>query len=389
MADAWTEFRELMPVTRRWAFFDHAADAPLPQPTREAILDWLNEATHDGGMAWPRWNRRLQEVRRLAADYVHASPDEIALVRSTTEGINLIAEGLDWRAGDNVVTLADEFPSNQYPWINQGPKGVETRRVPAENAAVDLNRLDDACDQRTRVISVSWVGYVTGWRNDLNAIAEIAHRHGALFFLDAIQGMGAFSLDVSRTPIDFFAADGHKWMLGPEGAGFLFIRREHLDRLRAIGVGWNSVTHAHDFTRIELNLKPSADRYEGGAPNSVGFIGLGASLELLARLGAARVGERILDITDQACRRLTSIGAVLYSRREQREHSSGIVSFEIPGLDSHYARKVCIERGVALSYRLGRVLRISLHAYNNEADIERLVEAVEYARQTPPADKRP
>src|SRR5688500_16462938 len=111
----WDTFRRQMPVVARWAFFDHAADAPIPEPTRQAILRWANESVEEGGMAWPRWNRRLQEVREFAARWVNASPDEIALVRSTTEGINLVAEGLDWRAGDNVVTLADEFPSNQYP----------------------------------------------------------------------------------------------------------------------------------------------------------------------------------------------------------------------------------------------------------------------------------
>jgi cysteine desulfurase / selenocysteine lyase len=379
MADIWAEFRRQMPVVRRWAFFDHAADAPLPEPTRQAILAWVNEAAEEGGMAWPRWNRRLQEVRELAARWVNADADEIALVRSTTEGINLVAEGLDWRTGDNVVTLADEFPSNQYPWINQRVRGVETRRVPTDEGRVDLDRLDAACDGRTRVVSISWVGYVSGWRNDLVKAAEIAHRHGALFFVDAIQGLGAFPLDVAQTPVDFFAADGHKWMLGPEGAGFFYIRRNHLDRLRPIGVGWNSVAHSRDFTRIELEYRPSAERFEGGAPNSVGFIGLGASIELLSGYGAEAVGERILAITDHACEELRRIGARIYSDRENRERCSGIVTFEPPGADAREVRRVCLEQKVALSFRSGR-LRISAHAYNDEDDVGRLIEAIQRAQ---------
>jgi cysteine desulfurase / selenocysteine lyase len=331
-------------------------------------------------MAWPRWNRRLHEVREVAARFVGAHQDEIAMVRSTTEGINLVAEGLDWRTGDNVVTLADEFPSNQYPWLNQAWRGVETRRVPTDEGRVDLDRLAQACDGRTRVVSISWVGYVSGWRNDLAAAAEIAHRHGALFFLDAIQGLGAFPLDVAGTPVDFFSADGHKWMLGPEGAGLFYIRREHLDRLRPIGVGWNSVAHARDFTRIELAFRPGAERFEGGAPNSVGFIGLGASLEMLAGFGAREIGERILAVTDHACQELRRIGAVLYSYRDERERCSGIVTFEVPGLDSRETRRVCLERKVALSFRSGR-LRISAHAYNNEEDVARLIEVIEIARR--------
>jgi selenocysteine lyase/cysteine desulfurase len=379
MANWWDEFRRQMPVVQKWAFFDHAADAPLPEPARHAILSWLNEATEEGGMAWPRWNRRLQEVRAVAARWVGALADEIALVRSTTEGINLVAEGLDWREGDNVVTLADEFPSNQYPWLNQRSHGVETRRVPTDEGRVDLGRLDEACDRRTRVVSISWVGYVSGWRNDLAAAAEIAHRHGALFFVDAIQGLGAFPLDVAETPLDFFSADGHKWMLGPEGAGLFYIRREHLDRLRPIGVGWNSVAHARDFMRIELEFRPTAERFEGGAPNSVGFIGLGASLELLAGYGAQAIGERILVLTNHACEELRRIGAVVYSYRDQPERCSGIVTFEIPGLDSRETRRVCLERNVALSFRSGR-LRISVHAYNNEDDVARLIDAINAAR---------
>jgi selenocysteine lyase/cysteine desulfurase len=378
--DPWTEFRRQMPVVGRWAFFDHAADAPIPEPTRRAIIQWVNESAEEGGMAWPRWNRRLQEVREFAARWVNASVDEIALIRSTTEGINLVAEGLDWRPGDNVVTLADEFPSNQYPWLNQAWRGVEIRRVPTDDGRVSLDRLANACDRRTRVVSVSWVGYVSGWRNDLAQVAEIAHRQGALFFLDAIQGLGAFPLDVSQTPVDFFSADGHKWMLGPEGAGLFYIRREHLDRLRPIGIGWNSVAHARDFTRIELEFRPSAERFEGGAPNSVGFIGLGASLELLASYGAEAIGERILFITGHACEELRRQGAVLYSHRDEQERCSGIVTFEIPGLDAKALRHVCLDRGVALSFRSGR-LRISAHAYNNEDDVARLVQAIEAARR--------
>jgi selenocysteine lyase/cysteine desulfurase len=379
MANFWDDFRSQMPVTRKWAFFDHAADAPIPEPSRQAILTWLNESAEEGGMAWPRWNHRLGEVRELAARWVKAHPDEIALVRSTTEGINLVAEGLDWRSGDNVVTLDNEFPSNQYPWLNQEWRGVEVRRIPTDEGRVNLDRVAEACDQRTRVLSISWVGYVSGWRSDLIEAAEIAHRKGALLFVDAIQGLGAFPMDVASMPVDFFSADGHKWMLGPEGAGLFYIRREHLDRLRPTGIGWNSVAHYRDFTRIELEFRQSAERFEGGAPNSAGFIGLGASMELLAGYGASAVGERILWITDYACDQLRKIGAVFYSDRNDPRHSSGIVTFELRGIDSQEARRECLKRHVALSHRMGR-LRISVHAYNNEDDVAQLIAALKSAK---------
>lgn len=373
----WDDFRRQMPITRRWAYFDHAAVSPIPQPARTALVDWAEQASTEGDTRSAAWSRRLEEVRQLAARMIGAKPDEIALVRNTTEGINLVAEGFPWQAGDNVVTLADEFPSNQYPWMQLVDRGVETRRVPTEDGRVDLDRLAAACDQRTRIVTVSWVSYSSGWRNDVDRLAQVAHGCGALLFLDAIQGLGAFPLDVRCTPVDFLAADGHKWMLGPEGAGIFFARREHLGLLRPIGIGWNSVVHAHDFSRIELILKDSAARYEGGSPNTAGMIALGASLRLLAQFGPDALAMRILEITDLACERLAEIGAVVRSDRRP-EHKSGIVLFELPEADPQAIRQHCLEQGVVLSCRAGR-LRISPHAYNNPADVDRLIGALRSA----------
>ena len=367
-----------MPIAQRWAYFDHAAVSPLPEPTRRALVDWAAEAAESGDTIWPMWSRKVDGLRRQAAHLIGASPEEIALVHNTTEGVNLVAEGFPWQAGDNIVTLADEFPTNQYPWMNLADRGVETRRVPTDNGVVDLDRLAAACNERTRIVSVSWVGYSSGWRNDLERIATIAHDRGALFFLDAIQALGVFELDVRRTPVDFLAADGHKWLLGIEGAGICYIRREHLRRLRPVGVGWNSVVRSRDFQHIELALKDSAERYEGGSQCMAGLIALAASLELLMSYGAEALGRRILEITDRACDALGQIGAVLYSNRSP-QHASGIVAFELPGRDSLAVKKYCLERKVVLSCRAGR-LRISPHAYNNEQDIQRLVEALKEFR---------
>ena len=371
----WNEFRRQMPVVQRWTFLDHAAVSPLPEPTRNTLIEWADEACQSGNVTWPQWSQKLEDLRTLAARMVHADPAEIALIRNTTEGISAVAEGFPWKAGDRVITLADEFPSNQYPWLHLADRGVETVRFPTEDGRVDLDRLAAVCDRRTRVVSISWVGYASGWRNDLDAIAEIAHRNGALLFVDAIQALGVFPIDVRRTPIDFLAADGHKWMLGPEGAGIFFLRREHLDRLRAVNVGWNSVVGCYDFSNIDLVLKPSAARYEGGSQNMVGLIGLKSSLQLLMQFGQEALSRRILEITDLACRRLEDIGAVIKSDRSP-SHQSGIVSFELPGADPQEVRRQCRQRGVVLSCRAGR-LRISPHAYNDASDIERLVEELQ------------
>jgi selenocysteine lyase/cysteine desulfurase len=251
--------------------------------------------------------------------------------------------------------------------------------VPTDRGRLDPDALIAACDSRTRLVSLSWVGYATGFRHDIGRIVELAQRRGILVMLDAIQGLGAFPFDVRATPIDFLAADGHKWMLGPEGAGIAYIRREHFARLRPFGVGWHSVVHASDYSRIELDLKPAAARYEGGSQNMVGMLGLGASLDLLLELGIEKVSAAILDITDRACGRLESIGATVVSHRDG-EQRSGIVAFELAGRDPLAVKKHCLREHVVLSCRAGR-LRISPHAYNNGEDLDRLIDALKSYRE--------
>jgi cysteine desulfurase/selenocysteine lyase len=371
-------FRDLMPVASRWAYFDHAAVAPLPQPARQAIAQWLDEAAEEGDTVWPRWAKRMESLRGTAADMIHADPAEIALVPNTTTGITLVAEGFPWQAGDNVVTLANEFPSNIYPWMNLQSRGVETRLVPVDGGRVDLGRIEHAIDARTRIVTISWVGYASGWRIDPAEVAALAHRRGALLFLDAIQGLGVFPLDVQASGIDFLAADGHKWMLGPEGAGLLYIRREHLDRLRPMICGWHSVLAGSRYDQIEFKLKPAAVRYEGGSQNMVGFTGLNASLDMLRHLGvgpnASPVAVRVLEIADYAAARLRDLGLPLVSPHEGN-HRSGIVTFQTPDADPLKVRQQLADQRIAVACRGGGI-RISPHGYAIEEEIDRLAAAL-------------
>lgn len=374
IAETRQRLRDAMPVARRWAYFDHAAVAPVSGPAAAAMQRWVDESVSEGDTMWPEWGRQLKSLRQSAANLIGAATDEIALVPNTTAGINLVAEGLDWRSGDNLVTLGDEYPSNLYPWMHLADRGVETRRVPTADGVVDYDQLADRSDDRTRLITVSWVAFSNGCRRNLDAIAEIAQRKGALLFVDAIQGLGVFPLDVSRTPIDFLAADGHKWLLGPEGAGIAYIRRDRLPLLRATAVGAHSVVHAYDYTHIELKLKQDAARYEGGSLNVPGMFGLGASIDLLQSLGVENVAAAILDATDSICSKLREGGFRVVSPRDG-EQRSGIVSFEFPGADLLAVRRHCLEQGVALACRAGRI-RVSAHAYNTGEDIDRLMSSL-------------
>ncbi len=375
----WSEFRQQMPVSRKWAYFDHACVAPIPQPAYDAIFRWANESLLEGDTVWPSWDRQHEELRKLTATAINSSTEEVALIPNTTFGINLVADGYPWSAGDNVVLPAHEFPSNLYPWMALEARGVELRQVELDGNRVCPNRLADSCDERTKIISASWVGYGSGYRLDPAEIAKVAHDHGALFFLDAIQGLGVFPLDVQNAQIDFLAADGHKWLIGPEGAGLFYCRREHLEVLRPMNVGWNSVKQGNDFTNVNLDVRDMARRYEGGTQNMAGFIGLNASLRMLTDFGLSHdrslVGEQVLKVSDQILSAFDSAGVKVLSERAA-ESRSGIISFEVPGKSSEKLKAHLFQNGVVVSQRQGR-LRTSAHCYNDQNDIDRLIESIQ------------
>ena len=250
--------RSEFPVAERWAYFDHAAVAPLPRRSGDVLRAWADEQERNGVVHWPDWERKLEATRGRIARLLNAEADEIAFVGSTTQGIGLVAEGFPWRVGDSVVTAAEEYPSNIYPWMNLASRGVGLRTVPSREGRVWVEDLAAAIDRTTRVLTISHVEFASGFRNDLDALAGLCRERGIALFVDAIQGLGPLTIDVKRTPIDFLAADGHKWLLGPEGAGLLFVRREWIERLRPLGVGWHSVVGV--VQRARDRLHPQAER---------------------------------------------------------------------------------------------------------------------------------
>jgi len=371
----WTSLREQFPVTRRWAYCDHAAVAPLSGPAQRALVEWASDMADNGAVHDALWVRRVEAVRALAGRLLDADPLDIAFIKNTSEGIGLIAEGFPWTPGDNVVTAAEEYPANVYPWMNLAQRGVELRTVPSRGSRLALDDLRAAIDQRTRVVSLSWIEFSSGFRNDLDAIGALCRERGIFFFVDAIQGLGVLPLDVGRTPIDGLAADGHKWLLAPEGAGLFYLRREWVERLHAVGVGWNSVVGARDFSRIDFTLKPHAGRWESGTLNVGGIHALGASLEVLLGQGIDAVAARVQDLTSHLCQRSQSAGLEVFSSRDEGEWS-GIVSL-VPPQDSDPRALVrrCRDESIVINLRAGR-LRISPHCYNNFEEIDRLVEAL-------------
>ncbi|GIX00240.1 MAG: cysteine desulfurase [Pirellulaceae bacterium] len=378
--------RRHMPVTARWAYFDHAAVSPLPSLTRTAMQQYVDEAAEVGDVAWPAWAQKLASARHLSGQLVGAHVEEIALIPNTTYGINIVAEAFPWREGENVVVPNNEFPSNLLPWRNLQRRGVEVRQVVVpQDGRIDADLLRPAIDAKTRLVSLSWVGFASGFRVDLATIAELVHEvPGRYLMVDAIQGLGPFRMHVHQLGIDFLAADGHKWMLGPEGAGMLFIRRQLLDHLRPIGLGWHSLA-ASSFDPQQTQLKTDASRFEGGSHPMATMIGWEASLRLLlqcrAQAADSPLSRRVLDLVDLLADRLTSVGFRVDLPPEA--HRSGIVPIDWPGTNGavlSLARKALLANDIVTSVRGGR-LRISVHAYNNSEDIARLVETLVDFRQ--------
>ncbi len=366
----WRRYRDQFPVTERLIYLNHAAVAPLPRPTAEA-MQWLAQDALDfGSLHYDKWLDTYEQLRVAAARLIGAERGEIAIVKNTSEGIATVAMGLNWHPGDRVVAFREEFPSNYYPWLR-----LEEHRVSVDWLSVtdSLDVIDRACEG-AKFLAISFVQYLSGLRVDLNAIGEICHRHGCFFFVDAIQGLGAFPLDVEKAHIDALAADGHKWMLGPEGCGILYIRKSRQDSIFPVEFGWTNVAGYHDYSSRDLTLRPDAGRYECGTLNTIGCYGLKASIEFLLEVGVERIAPTVQALTDQLAEGASKKGYQLLGDRTP-ENGAGIVSVHKPGLDSREVVQILKGRGIIAAPRQGWV-RFSPHFYISPEDIERVVAAL-------------
>ena len=369
-----TDYRAEFPVTERWAFFNHASVAPLCRRARDRLRAWSDDMTENGDLNEPAWWREIETVRDGAARLINAERDEIALLKNTSEGIGFVAEGFPWRQEDNVVIVEGEYPANVYPWLHLRNRGVGVKTVPCRGPRIAIEDINAAIDNRTRMLSISFVEFATGFRNDLAALGELCHDRGIDFCVDAIQGLGVFPVDVDAMRIDYLAADGHKWLVAPEGAAIFYVRSDKIEKIRPTSIGWKNVVGWADYSTIDFTLRKDAARFENGSFNTGGFVALGASLSLFEEVGVENIRGAVKEITDHLVDRLKSIGAKIFSARED-DCWSGIVSFGYSKLDPREVVRRLRERHVLLSARDGR-LRVSPHFYNDREDVERLIDAL-------------
>ncbi len=366
-----TPYRSLFPITERLAFFNHAGISPLNTRTIEAMRAFNERLSL---MSFTEFREEIEttliDLRRRLATLVNAgSIDEIALVPNTAVGLNIAALSLPLRPGDNVLVLDGDYPANIYPWMNLAHRGVLTKIVPQREGGFDLDLLASRIDSQTRAISMSSVVFATGFRNDLEAVGRLCKERGLFFIVDGIQSLGALPFDVQAANVDFLACGSQKWMLGPSGAGFLYVRRELLDRLvPGAYVGAMSVVNWLDFTDYNFTLLPTAERFVTGSQNFAGLVGLHASLTLIQEVGIAAVAERVLALAGTAIGDLQERGYRLAASTAP-EHRSGIVIAQVDDPAGISAR---LQSAGIVAIPRGKGIRIAAHFYNTEEEILRV-----------------
>lgn len=358
--------RALFPVTEQCVYLNHAAVGPLSTRAYEAMERHARDQRDYGALHWRDWYAEYDLAKAAAAKLLGATPQEIAILKNTSEGISFVAEGFRWERGDNVVTTALEFPSNSTPWRRLERRGVECRIAPTPE------EIEPLIDERTRIVTVSSVAFHNGLSADVNAIGELCARRNVLFCVDAIQSLGAIPIDVRRANIAFLAADGHKWLCGPEGAAIFFVAEEHRERLEVLESGWTNFDRRGKFIDCPIDLLPDARRFEAGSLNTNGIYGLRAALELLLEIGIENVEAEVIRLATKLAVGLEAIGWTVAS---PRPIASGIVGVTPPDVEKRsirwYHAKLETE-GVVTAPREG-LLRFSPHCYNDDGEIERTV----------------
>lgn len=373
--------RELFAVTERYTYLNHAAVGVLPRPTREALHEFV-EAHATGGVmgTWP-YERRMEEYRARIARFVGAKPGEIGVLRNTGDGANALARGFPWQQGDELILPDNEFPSNAQPWLPLRERGVTVRFINTKMNRLNPDVLRASIGPRTKIVTVSWVSFEDGYRHDLAGLAEVAHAHGALFCVDAIQGLGAFPVDVTASGIDALYCGGAKWLLALQGVSFLFVREGLIEELELASPGWRSVEDMWNFLEYDQPFAGDATRFEGGTPNFIGALSLARSMDVMDEAGTQRIAAHVLGLTDRLVDGLRSAGADIASIRDPQA-SSGIVTFSVPGCDPIEIGKALARDGIVTTYRSNGI-RVAPHGYNTDDEMDAVVEAIRAYRKDP------
>jgi cysteine desulfurase/selenocysteine lyase len=370
------EVRSLFPVTERAIYFNHAAVSPPPLTTIQAVESQLRDVHENGSLNFRSWLAVKGRARALLANLLGARPEQVAFVRNTSDALSTVANGLTWRPGDNIVTFSREFPSNIYPWLRiRDAFGVEVRMCDERSGRIDLAEFENLIDQHTRVVAISQVQYASGFRMDLQRLGLRARQHDALLVVDAIQALGVIPTDVETELIDVAAGGSHKWLLSPEGVGYLYLSDRARERIQPTLVGWISVPNPDDYFNFEQGWNRGALAWETGTGPAALVHGLKASLELLSGFGAENIAKYLEDLTDHLCDGLKGKGYELVSSRAPGEKSQIVCVQPRLGMSAMALYHHLMARNIVTAPR-GDRLRIAPHLYNTSAEVDQFIAAL-------------
>jgi len=359
-------------------YVNHAAVAPWPVRTVEAVKDFAIQNGQVGSRHYEQWLKTEQELKQSLARLINAqSADEIALLKNTSEGLSIIAKGIHWQAGDNIVISNQEFPSNFIVWDALQREGIELRIADISDYENPEQAIIDKMDNRTRLLSISAVQYASGLKMDLHQLGRACKAHECLFCVDAIQQIGALQFDVQAIDSDFVVADGHKWMLGPEGLALFYCKQSSMEQLELQQFGWHMVDDLSDFNAM-TNWQPAntARRFECGSPNTLTIHALHASIGLLLELGMEQVEKSVLANVQSLITLFESFADISILSPQHTHQHAGIFTFKKQGVDNQKLYQFLVEKGAVCALRGGGI-RFSPHFYNQTSQFEQLARWVE------------
>jgi cysteine desulfurase/selenocysteine lyase len=352
-------------------YMNHAATSPLPASVVEAINRFLYLKSQTEIENYNEYLQLISETKTETGELINCKPERIAFVDNTSNGLNILAQGLDWKYGDRIILNDLEFPSNVYPFLNLKSYGVEIDFVKSKNGAVLYEDIEKAITAKTKLISISYVQFLTGYRADLERIGELCRRKGIIFCVDSIQGLGAIKLNVQKCKIDFLANGCQKWLMSLEGLGFIYLSEELQERINQKYVGWTSVASAWSLLDYKLILKNNADRFQNGTMSAIGITALHSSLKFLSSFGYNEIENVILNNTQYFLESLSEIGIVPILKSADRKNLSGIVSFKSD--KSQIIFETLMKENIVGAVREG-IVRFSPHFYNTKSEIEKVID---------------
>lgn len=360
-------------LNNRIIYFNHAATGPVCKPVIDRINEVLKERSESKMDDYQSFLSVADETKELLARYLNTGKERIAFTDNTSNGFNILAQGLKWESGDKIILNDIEFPSNVYPFLNLQKKGVQVEFVKSKDGIVSVEDIINAADNKTKLISVSYVQFLSGYKIDLEILGEFCKSKNIILSIDAIQGLGALQLDVQKCNIDFLSCGVQKWMLGLQGMAFIYISKELQEKMEPTFVGWLSVENAWDLLQFEMKIKSSASAFQTGTINAVGIYALNISLKMFESFGFRRVENSVIDHTLFLRNKLKDERIRLYPDELEEKYFSGIVTFKHPASEGLF--NWLTERNIITSLR-EKMIRLSPHFYNNEEDIDKVVDAI-------------